>query len=85
MNIVRIISFIGITLIALFLPLWVFICVVPVYAFVFSPYELLILSVCIDAQFGDVGREVWYAYTAVVSFVTILTMSIRPLLRFYAN
>ena len=85
MSIFRAISFAGMTLIALFLPLWVFICVIPVYAFAFSPYELLVLAVCVDAQFGNVTQEVWYVYTTIVSLVTVLTMSIRPLLHFYKN
>jgi hypothetical protein len=80
----RIISFIGVALCALFLPVWVFVCVAPLYAFVFSPYELLVLSVCIDAQFGEVGRGVWYLYTAITAVVTLLAMSMRPFLRFYA-
>jgi hypothetical protein len=79
----RTISFIGVTATALFLPLWVFVCVALVYALVFSPYELLVLGVCIDAQFGDVARGVWYVYTGVTALLTMFTMGVRPFLRFY--
>ncbi len=84
MTYLRIISFIGITLVALFLPLWVFVCFALLYAFVFAPYELLILAVCIDAQFGDTARGVWFVYTGIAALVTLAVMAARPLLRFYA-
>ena len=80
----RTLSFIGMTLCALFLPVWAFILLAPLYAFVFSPYELLVLGVCIDAQFGEVGRGVWCLYTVITAGVTIFSMSVRPFLRFYA-
>lgn len=83
MILIRIICFIGVAIMALMLPLWMFVCGAFAYAFAFSPYELLVLSMCIDAQFGDVGRGVWYMYTGAVAVVTILTLSVRPYLRFY--
>lgn len=84
MTYLRIISFFGMTLAALFLPLWVFACLVPLYAFIFAPYELLALGICIDAQFGDTARGVWFAYTGVAALTMLAVMAVRPLLRFYA-
>ncbi len=79
----RIISFIGITLAALFFPLWVFACLAPLYAFVFAPYEMLALGVCIDAQFGDIARGMWFIYTGIAALAMLAVMTVRPLLRFY--
>ncbi len=81
---IRIICFVFVTLVALFFPLWVFVCFALLYAFVFAPYELLVLAVCIDAQFGDTARDVWYMYTGVAALATLAVMAARPLLRFYA-
>jgi hypothetical protein len=72
------------TLVALFLPFWIFACLAPLYAFIFAPYELLILGVCIDAQFADTARGVGYAYTGFIALITLAVMAARPLLRFYA-
>jgi hypothetical protein len=80
---VRIISFLGIVLSALFLPVWLFALLTLVYAFLFSPYEVLVLAVLVDAQFGDVGLPVWYAYTLVASLVLLFVVYLKPYLRFY--
>ena len=78
------ISFVGVALCGLFFPVWVFASVALLYAFIFSPYELLVLSVCIDAQFGEVPRTVWFLYTSITVVVTLCAMSARPFLRFYS-
>lgn len=79
----RIISFICVLLAALFFPVWVFACLAPLYAFVFAPYEILVLGVCIDAQFGDTARGVWFIYTGIAALAMLSVMAVRPLLRFY--
>ena len=79
----RIISFVGIIFAALFLPFWAFVPIALLYALVWTPYELLVLAVCIDSQFGDVDMGVWYKYTLAVSLIFLLTTSIKPYLRLY--
>ncbi len=79
----RIMSFVGMVLVALFLPFWVFAPLAFLYALVWPPYELLVLAVCIDSQFGDSGMGVWYKYTLAISCTFILTTSIKPYLRVY--
>jgi hypothetical protein len=84
MTYIRAISFIGVAIGALFLPLWSFVILAVLYAFVFSGYELIVLSVLIDAQFGDTGAGVWYAYTLSASLVLLVSVYLKPYLRFYA-
>lgn len=78
----RTISFICITLSALFLPLWVFAVMVVGYVFAFGPYELLFLAVCIDSAYGSMGIGMWYSYTLTVSTVTIGILCAKPHVRF---
>ncbi len=81
--IIRISSFFAIVLIGIFLPLWVFVCGACIYAFFYIPYELLIVSVFIDAQFGDAHTGVWFVYTLVVIALLSLSILSKPYLRFY--
>jgi hypothetical protein len=79
----RIFLFIVIILIALFLPLWAFVIAASIYALLYTPYELLVLAVCIDAQFGDPSRGLWFLYTLCVAGVLLGSVFIKPQLRFY--
>lgn len=79
----RIISFIIVVLVALFLPMWAFGISMLTYVLVFGPYELLILAVCIDAQFGDRTMSLWYSYTALTVLTSLCTIRIRPYLSMY--
>ncbi len=81
--IIRVSTFFAVLLTGIFLPIWVFICGALLYAFFYTPYELLIIGVYIDAQFGDVGSGVWYLYTAISAFLLILSIVSKPYLRYY--
>lgn len=83
MTYARTICFIGIVLTALSLPLPFFVVLSFVYAFVFSPYELLPIAVLVDAQFGDTERGLWYAYTLTATVALLISTYARPYLRFY--
>ncbi len=83
MMMTRILSFIGVVLASLFLPFWFFILYACIYALIYGPLELLVLAVCIDAQFGDVKSGVWYQYTLAVVGILIISVSLKPYLRFY--
>lgn len=76
----RCISFCVLVGIGFFLPMWVFIFTVLFYSLLFGPYEVLILAVCIDAQFGN-AEGVWYLYTVFTSGVTLAIVFIRPYVR----
>jgi len=68
---------------ALFLPMWSFLVLAVLYGLVWTPYELLILALCIDAQFGDQQLGVWYWYTLWISCILVFSVYIRPHVRFY--
>lgn len=84
MTVVRILSFIGLCACALFLPFWFFLPLAVAYALCFSAYELLIVAVFIDAQFGDTERSLWFLYTLSVAVILIVTTALKPYLRFYS-
>ena len=65
-------------LVALYLPFWCFAVLSFVYTCVWLPYELLILAVLIDAQFGSA-----YAYTLAISIFILASIYTKPFLRFY--
>ncbi|HEU4677519.1 MAG TPA: hypothetical protein VFS75_02265 [Candidatus Paceibacterota bacterium] len=79
----RIIAFICLFFAALYLPLWLFALGAVAYAFTFRAYELLVLAVLIDAEFGEPGTGA-YRYTASVAIALLFAALVRPYLRFYA-
>ncbi len=69
---------------AVLLPLPYFLVASVLYAFLYSPLELFLIAIIIDAQYGEVGVErVWYVYTLWVSGLTILTEAVKPHLSIY--
>lgn len=84
MTLIRISSFIAVTASALFFPLWVFVLTALLHAFVFSPYELLLIGVLIDAGFGNPGGGSYW-YTAAAAGVCITAAYLRPYLSFYST
>ena len=85
MTAIRIVSFVGVCAGALFLPFWYFLPLAIIYALCFHGYELLLLSVFIDAQFGDVEQRIWFLYTLTVAVILIVTTLLKPYLRFYSS
>ena len=79
----RIFCFLGTVLIALFLPFWAFVLAALVYALVWNAYELLVLALFIDAEFGDRSQSIWYLYTLSVACILTFTLYSKPYLRFY--
>lgn len=84
MMLIRIFSFIAVAASALFFPLWAFSLAALVYAFAFSPYELLLIGVLIDAGFGSPGGTS-YGYTAVAAGACIIAAYLRPYLSVYST
>lgn len=68
----------------LFGPFWLFLGAAIVYAFVWTGYELLIIAVMIDLQFGSMSAT-WFGllYTLSVGVVLMVTTVLKPHLRFY--
>jgi hypothetical protein len=67
----------------LLLPFWYFVPFVLLYAFFYTPYELLVLGVCIDSVFGDTALFTGYAYTITVALTLLLITALKPHLKFY--
>lgn len=80
----RAISFLVLVVMALMLPVWLFAIAACAYAFLFGPYELLFIAVCIDALFGGVGIGDGYIYTTITSAIIFMAIFLRPYLSFYA-
>jgi hypothetical protein len=79
----RIVLFSIVALIALFLPVWAFGIAALMYALFYTPYEILILALCIDAQFGDPHQGFWFIYTTMSACILLSSIFIKPQLRFY--
>lgn len=78
---VRIVCFLLIFLSALFLPFWFFVLLGILYGFYYEPYELMIIGVLIDVQFGEVGGETTYYYTISMVILSIILYFLKPHLR----
>ena len=79
--IIRIISFLFVLVSALFLPSWFFVLATLIYGFVYQPYELLLIAIMIDVQFGDVGNTLNYYYSGVVILISLILLFLKPQLR----
>lgn len=82
---VRLVSYALLFLVALFFPFWVFLLLSIIYGFVYEPYELLIIGLIVDAQFGDVGQYESYTYTISIAILSTALFFIKPQLRIYKN
>jgi len=80
--IIRAMSFVMVFMTALFLPLWVFIVACFAYAFIYSPYEILIIGLLVDAQFGGEIQGAGYWYTLSSAVVGAAVFLLKPLFRF---
>ncbi len=85
MKTIRILSFIGLLIGIVSLPFWYVVPFIFIYSFFFTPYELLILAVCIDAEFGNGETLSGYSYTLTVALAFVLTSFSKPYLRFYTS
>jgi hypothetical protein len=79
----RWISFIILSIVATHTPLWIWICVALVYSFIYAPYELFVISVCIDAYFSDLNISYTYMYTTCTVLLCIGVTIIKPYLAIY--
>ncbi len=79
----RILMFIGVALIGFLLPFWAF-CIAAACYIVWKPgYELIVLGVCIDAQFGMSLLSVPYLYTVSVAVLLLVFNLMKPHLSIY--
>ncbi len=64
---------------AVLLPLPYFLFASFIYSFLYSPLELFLIAILVDAQYGEVGVEgVWYIFTFWVAILTIFTEIVKP-------
>ncbi len=83
---VRIISFIALFFTALFFPLWVFVPLAVLYACIFGAYEIILIGIYIDVQFGNPDvYKVWFLYTALTLIIVGGSLLVKPFLRFYTD
>lgn len=68
---------------ALYLPFWCFAILACIYTCVWLPYELLIIAVLVDAQFGSAPFATSYLYTLTTSIFIVTSIYAKPFLRFY--
>lgn len=79
----RIIIFIGLLVLSLFVPFWIFLPFVFLYALWQSAYELIILGMFIDAQFGLSAVSFGYLYTFTLGTIVLVAEFIKPHMSFY--
>lgn len=79
----RPISFFVIVLTALLLPLWLFLTCAFLYTLKWSGYELIVVGVLIDAQFGTGSDIFLYQYTVFVSLLVLFLEFLKPHLSWY--
>lgn len=78
----RIICFILIVLIAYFLPFWIYVPSIFLYAMVFrKPYELLVPAIFIDTQFGWSGAYFGLMYVGSAVAAIVVAQFLKPYLR----
>lgn len=78
-----ILAFIGVALSGFLLPLPLFVLVAVAYALWRPGYELIILGICIDAQFGLGDSLLAYRYTLILGAVVLALNVLKPHLTFY--
>jgi hypothetical protein len=78
---IRILAFVSLMVVALMMPLWVFVLAAACYACIFGPYEMLALAILIDARFGDPAQGFSYMYTACAALIVLTVHFVRPRLR----
>lgn len=81
----RILFCLGMILCALFLPFWIFVVLILLYTLLYNGYELIPISLAIDALFGEPGRGVWCMYTLATLSIVVIMVLIKPHLRFYSE
>jgi len=80
--IIRAISFLMVLVTALFLPFWIFIIASTAYAFVYAPYEILILGLFVDALFGGSIQSAGYIYTLSSAILGAVVLLSKPFFSF---
>jgi len=76
----RVFLLIALVLVAYMAPLWLFLIGMAGYAFFWKGYELLLVAVCIDIQFGF-GGIFGYTYTILTGIIILGITMIKPNLR----
>jgi len=80
---VRLLVFILVALVGYFAPFPVFLLAAVAYLLLWPGYELFIVAVCIDAQFGAGGTMFGLLYTGAVGALVIAGAALKPHIRFY--
>ncbi len=79
----RALVFVALCISAFFLPFWCFALTVLLYTLIYEAYAPLLIAVCVDVYFGEMGRGAWYLYTLFSILIGIAVYVVRPYLRFY--
>jgi hypothetical protein len=81
----RIITFCILIGIALLAPLWLFLVCAALYALTVRGYELIVLGMFIDAQFGVASTSFPYLYTVSTGAIILVLELAKPHLTFYES
>ncbi len=68
---------------ATFAPTWVFVIASLLYALYFTAYELIILALCIDAYYGNLGTSFIPYYVLITSASLIFIEWVKPHISVY--
>ncbi len=79
----RVLSFIILCIIGFLGPIQVFLFGVLLYVFIWSSYELLIITLCIDVLFGTTSTS--FVYTISTGILLIASELLRPYLSWYTS
>jgi hypothetical protein len=74
---------IGVALTGFLLPFWFFCCAALCYILWKPGYELIVLGMCIDAQFGTPIFGVPCLYTGATALLVLVLNLVKPHLSFY--
>ena len=77
--------YIGVFVAALLMPLWFFALCAFCYALFRPGYELILIGVLVDAQFGTASPGFPYMYTAATVLIVFGLIFLKPHLSFYID
>jgi len=81
-NIFRVVLFGTILFFGFTGPLWLYVCTVVLYSFIYFGIEIIFIAFFIDAYFGYAGGG-WYVYTLGTSVVLYIAQYLKPYLLIY--
>lgn len=73
---IRFLAFLGVVILSVITPLYIFVPAAVLYIFYFSGYEIIFLAACVDVFYGGYLQIPYYTISAML--ITVLLEYIRP-------